>query len=337
MNLDLLIDSIVRQTTVLIAQLATVGGGRAPLAHTANQIFAELNRELKEQGLGSKVIADMFGLTLRTYHNRVRRLGESSTFTGKSIWESVLGYIQEMGTVLRSDVLLRFARDDDRVVRAILNDLVEEGLVFRTGRGDGVALRAATPDELGALDQTRQADGLEHLVVITVSRFGPLSIAQLRDHVKLPEAQLRAVLDRLIETARIERTSSDHGDEYSCERWLISFGEASGWEAAVFDHYQALVTAICVKLRKGKLAAALGEAVGGSTYTFDVWPGHPLEREVTGLLQAFRNQGKALREKVEAYNAAHSKTAASEREMRVITYVGQAVLETEPEGGSEGW
>jgi hypothetical protein len=70
-NVNLLIDSIVRQTTVLIAQLATASGGRPSLAHTANQVFIDLVRELKDQGVGSKVIADMFGLALRTYHDRV--------------------------------------------------------------------------------------------------------------------------------------------------------------------------------------------------------------------------------------------------------------------------
>src|SRR5512139_841912 len=107
MNLDVLIDSIVRQTTVLIAQLATAAGGRAPLAHTANQVFTELVRELKDQGLGNRVIADMFGLTLRTYHNRVRRLAESSTFQGRSLWEAVLSFVQEKGPVRRVDVLRR--------------------------------------------------------------------------------------------------------------------------------------------------------------------------------------------------------------------------------------
>jgi hypothetical protein len=47
---------------VLIAQLATTAGARAPLAHTANRVFLDLTRELKQQGLGSKVISDMFGL-----------------------------------------------------------------------------------------------------------------------------------------------------------------------------------------------------------------------------------------------------------------------------------
>jgi len=49
-NIQILIDSIVRQTTILIAQLATAGGARAPLAHIANQVFLDLVRELDEQG-----------------------------------------------------------------------------------------------------------------------------------------------------------------------------------------------------------------------------------------------------------------------------------------------
>lgn len=52
MRTQLLIDSIVRQTTVLIAQLATAGGFRAPLAHLAEQVFRDLARALHEQGRG---------------------------------------------------------------------------------------------------------------------------------------------------------------------------------------------------------------------------------------------------------------------------------------------
>jgi hypothetical protein len=95
MNINLLIDSLVRQTTVLIAHLATAAGSRAQLSNVANQVFADLIRELKEQGLGNKVIADMFGLSIRNYHYKVRRLLESNTERGRSLWEAILSYIQE--------------------------------------------------------------------------------------------------------------------------------------------------------------------------------------------------------------------------------------------------
>src|SRR5690606_39482709 len=94
MHARLLIDAIVRQTTVLIAQLATSGGVRAPLAHIANQVFMDLAAELDAQGVSRKVSADMFGMALRTYLRKIQRLNESSTDRGRSLWEAVLQFVE---------------------------------------------------------------------------------------------------------------------------------------------------------------------------------------------------------------------------------------------------
>jgi hypothetical protein len=334
MNVDLLIDSIVRQTTVLIAQVATATGGRATLAHTANQVFTDLISELKEQGLGNKLIADMFGLTLRTYHNKVRRLAESSTFKGRSLWEAVLSFIQENGTVRRAEVLSRFIADDERIVRAVLSDLVDSGVVFRAGRGDNTTYRAAAAEEIGLLDDAQKGEGLAQLVQVAVARFGPLDRAQIAQHVRAPAAALETTLETLMASGRVRES----GGVYSCEQCVIPFDEPAGWEAAIFDHYQAMVTAICIKLQKGKRTAALGDTVGGSTYTFDIWEGHPMHGEVLGLLRELRRHGRNLRERVEAYNTEHAaqRVATTRRELRVITYVGQGVLESEAEEGGDG-
>jgi hypothetical protein len=338
MNIDVLIDSIVRQTTVLIAQLATAAGGRSPLAHTANQVMTDLIRELKDQGLGNKVIADMFGLTLRTYHNKVRRLAESSTFKGRSLWEAVLSFIRQEGMVRRADLLRRFARDDERVLRAVLSDLVDGGMVFRSGRGDAVTYRAASSDELAMFDEDQRREGLEHLLAVTISRFGPLTREKLPEHVRLPEPLLDATLTRLVACGRVREAGEGDARELSCDVCVIPFDAPAGWEAAVFDHYQALVTAVCIKLRSGRLSAALADSVGGSTYTFDMWKGHPLERDVLALLAELRSTARALRERVEQYNAAHPDERPTDEgpELRVITYVGQGVLESEREEG-DGW
>jgi hypothetical protein len=71
MNVTYLIDSIVQQTTVLIAQVATTAGVRAPLAHVANRVFLDLVTEIERQGVARKVVADMFGLALRSYQQKV--------------------------------------------------------------------------------------------------------------------------------------------------------------------------------------------------------------------------------------------------------------------------
>src|SRR6187431_200948 len=94
MNVQVLIDSIVRQVTVLIAQLATSGGVRAPLAHVANQVFLDLANELETQGVSRKVSADMFGMALRAYIRKVRRLSEAESEPGITLWRAVLEFVR---------------------------------------------------------------------------------------------------------------------------------------------------------------------------------------------------------------------------------------------------
>src|SRR5689334_11011156 len=135
MNAQVLIDGVVRQTTILIAQLATSGGVRAPLAHIANQVFLELTRELESQGVSKQVSADMFGLALRSYRRRIQRISESTTDRDRSLWEAMLDYLGKNGVVTRAQVLKRFHRDDAELVKSVLHDLCESGLVFRIGAG----------------------------------------------------------------------------------------------------------------------------------------------------------------------------------------------------------
>jgi hypothetical protein len=210
-------------------------------------------------------------------------------------------------------------------------------LVFRSGRGDLATYRAASATELDAIDGEQKHEGLSHLVVAVVSRFGPLTREGIAEHVRFPAEKLDRLLKELAADGRLKRDGGGTAVTYAADACVIPFGEPAGWEAAIFDHYQAMVTAICVKLRGGELSANLSDAVGGSTYTLDLWEGHPLESEALGLLAALRKQGRELRERVEAYNRDHEAERARGRELRVITYVGQGVLASEKEEGDGEW
>jgi len=326
MEPTVLIDAIVRQTTVLIAQLATFAGLRAPLAHTANQVFLELTRELKKQGLGSKVIADMFGLALSTYHDKVRRMSESQSYRGHSLWEAVSSYISERETLLQADVLIRFRNDDEASVRAVLNDLVDSGLVFRSGKGDATTLRAARPEEV-SLAGEQSDDGVASLVWLIVHRQGPATAAEIRAVVPIDSPRLERILTRLVDEGRVRIRERAQETRYAVADCVIAMGDAAGWEAAVFDHYQAMVTALCAKLRLGVQRSGADETVGGSTYGFTVWPGHPHHDEVLGILSRLRRELAPLRQKVHDYNTNNSGPA--EGRLGVIAYVGQTLIEAE--------
>jgi hypothetical protein len=330
-NINLLIDAMVRQTTVLIAQMATSGGARAPLAHTANRVFLDLVRELKEQGLGSKVISDMFGLTLRAYHAKVARLSESGTERGKSLSEALFEYVQTRGATSRNTILERFSRDEEIVVGAVLRDLVDTGLLSRSGRGDRAVYRVAVEETDPEAEDTRAH--LANLVWVVVHRYGPVDIAAIAQQVPGDAAALSDALEQLTREGRVEALDGANGPVYSTHGCVIPLGSPAGWEAAVFDHYQAVVTALCTKLRLGRSRAVPGEWLGGSTYSFHVWEGNPHREAVLGFLQRTRDEATGLRRTLEAYNATHP--APDEGMQKVIFYAGQTVLGLEEDNGGD--
>jgi len=96
-----------------------------------------------------------------------------------------------------------------------------------------------------------------------------------------------------------------------------------------------VVQTICQRLQHNSLAASDADVVGGSTYSFDIWPGHPLEAEVKHQLKDFRKRASELRRRVEEHNQQHG----IERDyQQVVHYAGQCLLERgqlEPEFGTE--
>lgn len=327
MQTPLLIDSIVRQTTVLIAQLATSGGVRAPLAHVASQVFVELARELEAQGVSRKVSADMFGIALRTYQRKTQRLRESATMRGRSLWEAVLEFLQSEEVVTRARVLARFRHDDQVLVRGVLRDLTDGGFVFASGSGDGTAFRAARVEELAQMRDADDASAFDALLWSIVYRQGPIDRAALLGLGSMPPEALDPSLARLTAQARIEATEVEGRTFYQSRELFIPLDAVAGWEGAVFDHFQALVRTIIAKLGLSHNSKD-HEVVGGSTYSFAIWRGHPLEHEVLGTLKRFREEQSALRARVDAYNAQHGKP---KEQLSVTTYAGQTVVDDESE------
>ena len=187
---------------------------------------------------------------------------------------------------------------------------------------------AADPGELAGED-VDPIESAAAMVLVAINRFQPVTRTAIRDVVRLDDELLEQALSRLESDGRATRTAQPDGAVWRCDECVVPFNTEVGWEAAVFDHYQALVTALCSKLRAGKTHARRDDAVGGSTYGLDVWPGHPLEDEVYGMLGRARADASALRSRVEDYNRAHPPAPDAAR--RVIFYVGQTVLEDELE------
>jgi predicted acetyltransferase len=327
MNANLLVDMVVRQTIVFIAQLAAAPGHRASLAHVADRVFAELVAELRAQGVGSKVIASMFGMALSTWQQRVRRSQESASDRGRTLWEAVQHYVGAHAPVSKRQVLDRFRHDDEGMVRAVLRELQEAGLLSVAGRGDSAIFRvepaAPVPDEPAALDA---------LVRVAVYHAGPSTAEGLSRETGASTEAVAAALARLEATGEVVRVPPDttESPRFTCGSYLIPLAAPVGWEAAVFDHFQAVVATLCARLALGTQRTRATDETGGSTYAFDLWPGHPREAEVRGLLGELRARMSALRTAVDADSARLGGPPPACPQVRISFYFGQRVQDEPP-------
>ena len=179
--------------------------------------------------------------------------------------------------------------------------------------------RAATEQELGQLSALAGGVGLDELAWVFTFRHGPLTLEALSGLVSQSVKETEAVVERLVAEGRVQRD----GERLTAREFVIPLGSSIGWEASVFDHVQAMVQTICQRLQAADASEALpAQAIGGSTYTFDVWPGHPHYGEVKGLLAAHRASLGDLRKKVEAFN---QQTRREDGFEEVVAYVGQCV------------
>src|SRR5207248_4916520 len=92
---------------------------------------------------------------------------------------------------------------------------------------------------------------------------------------------------------------------YSARSIIVPVGARSGWEAAVYDHFQAVVKTIVRKLRADSEGSNIDDRTGGSTYGFEVWDGHPLAEKVYGELARHRKETSELRKEVDEFNEKH--------------------------------
>lgn len=312
---------------VFIAHLATAGGVRAPLAHVANQVFLELTEELQNQGVKKKVIADMFGMALRTYHRRVRELQDSKTDSGRTLWEVVLEYLREQEPVGTQKIQQRFRHDDPELLSGVLNDLVNSGLAYRSGRGDAAVFRLADEGDFDT-GETDRVEASVYVVWLAAYRHGPATAKALSEHARLSLATAERALSELVRDGRVtlEPATPDREARYDSDRFDVPMGTSSGWEAAVLDHFEAMVTAVSTKLTRGSGRSGTEDTAGGSTWSLDVWPGHPLEHEAKQCLSRLRQQIEDLRARVDAHNRDRQRPKALEQ---VVVYLGQYVRSSE--------
>lgn len=319
MNVKLLVDAIVQQTTVLIAQLSTTAGVRAPLAHLADQVFLSLSREIEAQGVKRKVVADMFGLALRGYQKKTRRASASLSIQGKTLFEAILDYVERQQSVSREVLLQRFRHDNEREVIGVVHDLVQGGLLYSTGAGASTLYGVTTEAERQKFTRHSDALGLASMALGAIYRSRGLTPDELAVALNVT----REESDRALQALQADDQIRFEADRAFAPTFQVAIGAEHGWEAAVFDHFQAVATAIATKVQVKSSGAAGPELVGGTTLRFEVSRSHPRLQEVLGLLAQVRALTDEVWDHVNDWNVAQPRS--EDDRINVSFYFGQNI------------
>lgn len=170
----------------------------------------------------------MFGMALRAYLRKIQRLRESSTYRGRSLWEAVFGFVCERSMVTRQEVLERFYRDESALVRGVLHDLAESGIVFSSGSGSETIYRAVSEDELRYMRRARADNGADELLWAVIYREGPITRDQMLTRGGVRSEELDASLQRLLDSGRIQR---DDDQRFSAREFFVGLDAESAGKA----------------------------------------------------------------------------------------------------------
>lgn len=323
MNVKLLIDAIVRQTTVLIAQLSTNAGVRAPLAHLADQVFLSLSREIEAQGVKRKVAADMFGLALRSYQKKTQRASSSQSQQGKTLFEAILEYVETNRGCSREALIRRFRHDNEREVIGVVHDLVESGLLYSTGNGASTLYGITSEAERQQFTRRSDVLGLASMALGLVYRASSLSIDEIAHHLNVSSDEAQEALDNLLGDGRVEIVDG----RFRASSFLIDVDAEHGWEAAAFDHFQTVAKALANKVYLRSRGSDGARLVGGTTLHFDLTPTHPHLAKVLRLLEQTRALTDEVWTEVYRYNQHHP--IKDKERVSLTFYLGQNVDDPE--------
>lgn len=318
-HIQFLVDDIVRQTTVLIAQLATAAGLRAPLAKIADQVFVDLANELESQGVRRKVAADMFGLALRSYQTKLRRIVENQEQTAETLWQSLYAELNK-GSLTRAELGVRFRRIEPKQLSATLLDMTQSGVAYCSGKGPQTVYGLTSESDRAQIGLRQGRDALKRMVLYLTASSSASTRDALREQLRTTPSELDAILDELVEEGNLSIS-----DGHLVSRpYEVPVGAEQGWETAICDHFRAVASTIAAKVSNPR--SSHNDIVGGGTLSFRVHRGHPHATEVYRLLNDTRKHAGALWATVVEYNKTNPLPPESER---VTFYFGQHVVQSE--------
>ncbi len=331
MNFSNLVERMVPLVAELFATLKVNDPLRMDFASIAEKTVYDVVEVLRSEGLTNEEIAASLDLSIAGFYRKLKDLRETyeggaagSEARTVTLWERIYGHVLERsgGDPTRAVTFTAIERafgflTPDRL-GSILRYLVRFGHLSVSGHGAAREYRVVVGG--GA-----ERGPSYHDAVVTLYRDGPLSVAELAARLEADEATCEAFVARLEAAGYLETTpQGDAAPAHRATAYHIEPESPEGYEAALWDHFQAVVRAICKKVRLKDHNARMHDVIGGTTFSFDLAADDPLYGEISGFLAETRVRMEDWMER-----ALERRPDPDDRAVRVTIYTGQMVEDVE--------
>ena len=301
MNFSRLVERIVPLVAELMATLAAKDPVRMYFANIADKTLLDIVETLRKEGISNEAIASSLGKTISGFYRMVSRLREEVESEEKvdgprTLMEQVFSWVcdeadrrvEDEGAastaeirILYTDIEQKFKGVRRESLKSVLFFLVQYDMVGVSGRSDRASYWVVP---------RRTSEAGYHDAVVTLYREGPMSLSDLSVAVGLPERRCQDFLDTLSDEGLLDEEENPETGEpnFRARSYHIPVGAPEGFEAALWDHLQAVLRAISKKVRLAKYGAKAAESVGGSTFSYDLPADHPLTDEISEFLTETR-------------------------------------------------
>ncbi len=327
-----LVERLVPRVAELFATLASQDPLKMSFADVAGKTLLDMVEVMQRDGISQEAIAAALGMTIGGFRTKLKKLRETyreselpspSGRRPRTLLEQVYAFIDERYTPAKKDVTFdaivdHFPGVQVETLRGVLKFLVDYELLEDLGRGRKrryrIAARPLTPDS-----------GLPEVSML-LFREGPMTLSALATRTGRTEASCRKLLGALKTDGSLHvGTNADEEETYRVYDYHIPLGMTAGYEIAILDHISAVIAAVCKKVRLGRHEAQMADLHGGTTFSFDVPIGHPLEAEIAGFLAASRAKMEDWFARSRAVERDVGVPGPDDARRRITIYTGQMV------------
>ena len=322
LNFPALVERLVPVVAELFVTLAAQDPLRMSFAGIAEKTVLDIVETLRTSGMSQEAVAATLDLTITGFQSKMKRLREAyreqQPGTGRrpTLLERVYGFVADAdaGKVTYVDVERHFKGVKRDSLGGVLHHLAQGGLLKVDGRG---ARR-----KYSAMERIEARDSTVFDASVVLYRAGPMTLPDLAEHLRADEETCRGFLEQFERASLLEVGGGPEGETYRVIDYHIPIDSPEGYEAALWDHINAAVHAICKKIRMSRHRAMPDDRTGGTTFSFLAPVGHPLSAEISAFLSDTRTQMESWLDRARVLQDTEPQNQAWER---ITIYTGQMV------------